>query len=112
MDLDLASELTLDLALDLALDLVPLLALDPSISDLRISYLRYTGFKGVSIASDNLSLRRPRIGYARLLVARNVPNYSTIPDSRSVIRLGHKVNVPLIRPSSELGDGFEPHVHI
>ena len=57
-------------------------------------------------------MRRPRIGYARLLVARNVPNYSTILDILSVITLGHTANVPLMRPSSDLADGFEPHGHI
>ena len=51
----------------------------------------------------------PRIGYGRPLVARNMPNHSTIPDSKSVITLGHKANQPLIRPSSDLSDGFEPH---
>ena len=30
-------------------------------------------------------------------------------DIPSVITLGHSANVPLIRPSSELVDGFEPH---
>ena len=54
-------------------------------------------------------MRRPRIGYARLLVAGNVPNYSTIMDSESVIMLGHSPKEPLMRPSSELSDGFEPH---
>ena len=29
--------------------------------------------------------------------------------SRSVITLGHNVKQPLIRPSSELVDGYEPH---
>ena len=52
------------------------------------------------------------IGYARLLVARNIPNHSTIPDSESVIYLGHTANVPLIRRLSELADGLEPHDHI
>ena len=46
----------------------------------RILYLRYTGFKGLSLPSDNLSSGRPRIGYARLVRLRNVPNHSTIPD--------------------------------
>ena len=49
------------------------------------------------MASNNLRLDGPRIGYARLLVARNPPNHSTIPDPKSVITLGHKANVPLIR---------------
>ena len=48
---------------------------------LRISKLRYTGLEALLLASNNLSLRRPEIGYARLVVPRNVPNYSTIPDS-------------------------------
>ena len=78
----------------------------------RISYLRYTGFKGLPVASDLLSLRCPRIGYARLVVARNEPNHSTIPGPRKVIYLGHKANVPLICPGSELSYGFEPHDHI
>ena len=38
-------------------------------------------------------------------------NYSTILDSTSVIYLGHSLNVPLMRPRSELGYGFEPHGH-
>ena len=49
------------------------------------------------------------IGYARLLVARNIPNYSTIPDFYSVITLGKHLKQPLIRPSSELADRLEPH---
>ena len=56
-----------------------------------------------------MTLSRPRIGYARLLLARNIPYYSTIMDSESVINLGHKVNVPLIWPRSELSYGYEPH---
>ena len=95
----------MDLDLDLALELVLR-------STLRISYLIYTGFKGVLLASDILSLGRPRIGYARLVIARNVSNQSTIPDSNSVIALGHTRKQPLIRASSELGDGLEPHDHI
>ena len=39
-------------------------------------------------------------------------NYSTIMDSQSVIYLGHTLNVPLIGPSTELSDGYEPHGHI
>ena len=31
------------------------------------------------------------------------------PTSRSVITLGHTLKEPLIRPSSELVDGLEPH---
>ena len=54
----------------------------------------------------------PRIGYARLLLARNVPNHSTIPDPKSVISLGQLPNVPLIRPRSELSYRFEPHDYI
>ena len=65
---------------------------------LRISYLRYTGFKALSVASFILRLTRPRIGYARLLVARNVPNQSTIMDYSRVIYLGHTGQQPLIRP--------------
>ena len=38
-----------------------------------------------------------------------MPNHSTIPDSYTVIYLGHTCNVPLIRAPSELGDGLEPH---
>ena len=34
------------------------------------------------------------------------------PTPQSVITLGHSPNVPLMRPASELGDGFEPHGHI
>ena len=52
------------------------------------------------------------IGYARLLLARNVPNQSTIPGYRKVITLGHSAKQPLIGPASELTDGFEPHDHI
>ena len=57
-------------------------------------------------------MSRPRIGYARLGLARNMPNHSTILDPQSVITLGHTANVPLIGPSSELTDGSEPHGHI
>ena len=57
----------------------------------------------------DLSLRRPRIGYARLLLAKNTRNYSTIPGILSVITLGHTLNVPLMCLPSELSDGFEPH---
>ena len=53
-------------------------------------------FKGLLVASNSLSLDRPRIGYARLLVARNSSNQSTILDLWSVITLGHTRNVPLI----------------
>ena len=49
------------------------------------------------------------IGYARLLIARNMPNCSTIPGLISVIYLGHKANEPLMWSPSELADGFEPH---
>ena len=49
---------------------------------LRISNLRYTGFKGFLLPSIDLSLRRPRIGYARLLSLSYSPNHSTIPDLR------------------------------
>ena len=87
----------------------PGLALRPTSKNLS---LRNTGFKGVILASGDLSLRRPRIGYARLLIARNMPNHSTIPDFYSVITLGQHVKQPLIWPPSELADGFEPHVHI
>ena len=76
---------------------------------LRISYLIYTGLEALLLASDNLSLDRPRIGYARLLNARNTPNHSTIPDSDTVITLGHSPYVPLIGSLSELVDGLEPH---
>ena len=55
---------------------------------------------------------RPGIGYARLLVARNTSNRSTIPDYLSVITLGHTLNVPLMHRLSELVDGLEPHGHI
>ena len=51
--------LDLDLDLDLDLSLAPLLA--PR-STSRIYKLRYTGFKGPSIASINLSLDGPMIG--------------------------------------------------
>ena len=64
------------------------------------------------MASDNLRLYGPRIGYGRLVVARNSPNYSTIPDPESVIYLGHTRNVPLMPASSELVDGLEPHDHM
>ena len=36
-------------------------------------------------------------------------NHSTIPDSNKVITLGHTSKQPLIRRSSELVDGLEPH---
>ena len=55
----------LDLDLDLDLDLGPGPGSGPDwLQDrpLRISYLRYTGFKGVLLASEVLRLRRPRIG--------------------------------------------------
>ena len=38
-----------------------------------------------------------------------MPNQSTIMDINSVIYLGHTIEQPLIRPSSELSDGLEPH---
>ena len=38
-----------------------------------------------------------------------MPKRSTIPDSNTVIYLGHSPIVPLIRPRSELADGLEPH---
>ena len=38
-----------------------------------------------------------------------MPNHSTIPGYLRVIYLGHTANVPLIRPLSDLADGFEPH---
>ena len=38
-----------------------------------------------------------------------MPNHSTIPGRGSVITLGHSRKQPLIRPRSELSDGFEPH---
>ena len=41
-----------------------------------------------------------------------MPNHSTIPDSDTVIYLGHSPKEPLIRRSSELGDGLEPHALI
>ena len=69
-------------------------------------------FKGIILASDSLSLAGPRIGYARLLVLRNSPNHSTIPDPKSVIYLGHSANVPLIQPRTDLGYRLEPHDHI
>ena len=62
--------MTLDLTLDLALDLgiwpwiwTPETGPDWSRDrPLRILYSRYTGFKGLPVASDNLSLTGPRIG--------------------------------------------------
>ena len=63
---------------------------------LRISSLRYTGFKACLVASDILSLDGPRIGYARLVIAGNSSNHSTILDSLSVITLGQHANVPLM----------------
>ena len=42
--------------------------------------LRYTGFKGLPVASFILRLRWPRIGYARLVKASNMPNHSTTLD--------------------------------
>ena len=48
------------------------------------------------MASDLLTLDGPRIGYARLVVAKNVPNHSTTIDSQSVIYLGHTLNLPLM----------------
>ena len=59
--------------------------------------------------SDSLRLRRPEIGYARLVIAGNMSNYSTILDLKCVIYLGHMSNVPLMRPPSDLADGLEPH---
>ena len=41
-----------------------------------------------------------------------MPNYSTIADYSKVIYLGHTANVPLIRLSTDLDDGLEPHDHI
>ena len=61
------------------------------------------------MASDNLSLDRPRIGYARPLIASYSSNHSTIIDYYSVITLGHTYNVPLIRSPSDLSYGSEPH---
>ena len=61
------------------------------------------------MASDNPSLSRPRIGYARLLIAGNMPNHSTIMDPESVITLGHSARQPLMCPASELVDRLEPH---
>ena len=49
------------------------------------------------------------IGYARLLIARNMPKRSTISDYQSVITLGHTRKEPLMRPLSELSYGLEPH---
>ena len=63
--------------LDLALDLAPDWSRD---RPLRISNIFIWCLEAVYAASDILSLRRPRIGYARLLVARNVSNHSTILD--------------------------------
>ena len=61
------------------------------------------------MTSRNLSLRRPRIGYARLVVAGNSPNQSQGMDINSVIRLGHSASLPLMCLLSELADGLEPH---
>ena len=66
----MALDLDLDLDLDLALDQPQDQSQDQSQEPLtgsktglsRISYLRYTGFKGLYLASNNLSLWRPRIG--------------------------------------------------
>ena len=105
------------LALDLVLDLV----LDPEAGpgpqwsqdrSLRILYLRYTGFKASLLTSRNLSLGCPRIGYARLVVARNVSNQSQGMDYNSVITLGKPSKQPLMCSASELADGLEPHDHI
>ena len=104
-------ELVLDLDLDPGSGLDLALYWSPD-RHLRILYLRYTGFKGFILASTRPRLGRPRIGYARLVVARNPPYYSTILDSNSVIYLGHIANVPLIGLLSELVNGLEPHDHI
>ena len=64
----------------------------------RILNLKYTGFKGLPIASNNLRLTGPKIGYARLLSARNTSNQSTILDLKSVITLGHTLKQPLMEP--------------
>ena len=64
------------------------------------------------MASDNLSLDGPRIGYGRLLVSRNSPNHSTIMDILSVITLGHTAEQPLMCPRTDLSYGLEPHDHI
>ena len=57
----------MDLTLDLALDLDPETGSQTGPNWFlrlasRILYLRYTGFRGLSIASINLRLDRPRIG--------------------------------------------------
>ena len=72
-------------------------------------YLRYTGFKGLILTSGPHYLTRPRIGYARLVIARNMRKQSQGMDINSVIYVGHKVKQPLIRWTSELTDGLEPH---
>ena len=50
--------LVLRLVLDLVLEALRLVLRPAS----RILILRYTGFKGLSVASDILRLRRPKIG--------------------------------------------------
>ena len=51
----------------------------------RISYLIIWCLEAVILASDLLTLSGPRIGYARLVSARNVPNHSTIMDYSKVL---------------------------
>ena len=60
------------------------------------------------MASDFLTLSRPRIGYARLVSARNTSNQSQGMDIKKVIILGHTLKQPLIQASGELVDGLEP----
>ena len=64
------------------------------------------------MTSVDLSLRRPEIGYARLVVARNSPHQSQGMDIISVITLGQQANVPLMWCPSELSYGLEPHDQI
>ena len=59
--------------------------------------------------SDILRLDGPMIGYARLVSLSYSPNQSQGMDIISVISLGHRAKQPLMRASSELVDGSEPH---
>ena len=62
--------------------------------------------------SVSLNLRRPRIGYARLVIARNSVSALAYPGINSVITLGHSPKTATNPSLSELSDGLEPHGHI
>ena len=64
------------------------------------------------MTSRILSWRGPRIGYARLVSAKNMSNQSQGMEYNTVINLGHSPKQPLISSPSELVDGLEPHDHV